>query len=180
MRIIGGRWRGRKIQFACDAALRPTQDRIRETLFNWLQPNIYGACCLDCFAGSGVLGFEALSRGASFVTFFECEKKHIQQLQFNANKLAAENIEIIQVNFPESVPILQHVPFDIVFLDPPFKKGLILYALGWLKACRYIKKGTVVYMESELDIALELPTKWHCYKEKKTKTLRYSLCEYQQ
>lgn len=124
IRIIGGKWRGRKLPVRDSEGLRPTTDRIKETLFNWLMPIIREARCLDCFAGSGSLGFEALSRFADSVTFIELDKQNAQLLTENKARLQSDNANIINGN---SLEILGQngTPFDVVFIDPPFRKGLL-------------------------------------------------------
>ena len=121
VRIIGGQWRGRKLNFDGGNDLRPTLGRTRETLFNWLRPRIRGAKVLDLFAGSGALGFEALSQGAAHVTFVETNSKTITTLKSNAANL---NIEArCTITRTDAMRFLQHMtePVDIVFLDPPFR-----------------------------------------------------------
>ncbi|TPW17985.1 MAG: methyltransferase, partial [Halothiobacillaceae bacterium] len=118
LRIIGGTWRSRRLEFPTVEQLRPTPDRVRETLFNWLQHRIGGARCLDLFAGSGALGFEALSRGANEVVFVEIDPAAVQALRANAQRLQADNAQIIH---EEALRYLAKPadPFDIIFLDPP-------------------------------------------------------------
>ena len=121
LRIIGGQWRGRKLRFPDRPSLRPTLGRVRETLFTWLAPNISGTRCLDLFAGSGALGFEALSRGAAEVTFVERDRKAAAAIRSNVELLQARATVVCQ-------PAKQYLArtrarFDIVFLDPPFDTG---------------------------------------------------------
>ena len=139
LRIIGGDWRSRVLQFAEVPDIRPTPDRIRETLFNWLQFQITGARCLDLFAGSGALGFEALSRGAAQVTAFEQNRAAAQGIRANCVQLDTRKLELIEAN---AMDRLQHgsapAPYDIVFVDPPFGSGYYepcfhhLQKRGWL------------------------------------------------
>src|SRR3990167_10705810 len=124
VRIIGGKWRGKKISFPPLSFLRPTHDRIRETLFNWMEPYLHDAVCLDLFAGSGVIGFEALSRGAKFVVMVDQDIEVITSLKKNLKTLSAENVEIIQAKIPAKTFKSQQKQFDIVFLDPPYFEGL--------------------------------------------------------
>ncbi len=176
VRIIGGVYRSRKITFADLPGLRPTQDRIRETLFNWLAPYLSQATCLDLFAGSGVLGFEALSRGARFNCFVDQHPKVIHSLQENAKKLtiAAEYYAIIQAKVPMAMG-LPSGPFDIVFLDPPFHQNLLTPTLSWLITANLLKPGALIYIEKENDLDLKLPEGWEIYRCKQTKTLTYQL-----
>ena len=128
-RIIGGKWRGRIIKFDPAEGLRPTTDRIRETVFNWLQPYIYQCRCLDVFAGSGVLGFEALSRGARSTVFIEQNKKTVNRLKDNIRTLAAENVSVYHqdaLSWLQSAAVERDdEKFDLVFLDPPFNSDLL-------------------------------------------------------
>jgi 16S rRNA (guanine966-N2)-methyltransferase len=125
LRIIGGRWRGRKIRFLPLPGLRPTSDRIRETLFNWLMPTIKDARCLDLFAGSGALSFEALSRGAQSAVMIDQSPQVIAVLQENAALLKINTAEFYCATSPQGLKKLHLTPFDIVFLDPPFHQQLI-------------------------------------------------------
>ncbi|MFV9616114.1 MAG: 16S rRNA (guanine(966)-N(2))-methyltransferase RsmD, partial [Gammaproteobacteria bacterium] len=135
-RIIGGKWRGRKITFDDAEGLRPTTDRIRETVFNWLQPYIYQGFCLDVFAGSGVLGFEALSRGAEKVVFIESNKNTVKNLKQNCKRLDAEAAVIfhqdalIWLRSTQQEQVKQK--FNLIFLDPPFHCDLLAKASALL------------------------------------------------
>lgn len=176
VRIIGGRWRGRKITFPALPGLRPTGDRIRETLFNWLAPNIVGARCLDLFAGSGALGFEALSRGAQAVTFVDHSWAVIEALKKNGVFLNAEHAEFVLGECPNSIPSLPGVPFDIVFLDPPFNQGLVQPAANWLEENNLLAKQALIYIETEKKLtSLTVPRNWEILRDKGTHTLYYYL-----
>ena len=118
IKIMGGRWKGRKLNFADRPDLRPTLSRTKETLFNWLRPNIMGAKCIDLFAGSGSLGFEALSQGASEVTIIESDRKTFELLEENSNKLNAG----AELHHGDAIDFLNRTneSYDIAFLDPPY------------------------------------------------------------
>lgn len=175
VRIIGGRWRSRKIHFPALPGLRPTGDRIRETLFNWLAPDIVGARCLDLFAGSGALGFEALSRGAASVTFIDNAMEVIKALQANAAALNAENAEFILAECPRSMPALTQT-YNIVFLDPPFNQGLVAAAAQWLEQNQVLAPSTLIYIETEKTLTpLPVPSNWQTLRAKHTSTLNYYL-----
>lgn len=175
VRIIGGCWRGRKLAFPSEPGLRPTADRIRETLFNWLSPNLPGSRCLDLFAGSGALGFEAASRGATDVLLVDNSPPIIQQLQANKKLLKAETIHIIQASIPAPLP-RQPKPFDIVFLDPPFQKQLISTACHWLVTNHYLAKGALIYIETEAELATPpIPTDWEIIRAKQAGQVKYYL-----
>lgn len=153
MRIIGGAWRGRRLPVAEAPDLRPSPDRIRETLFNWLQPYIEGALCLDLFAGTGVLGFEAASRGAARVVMVENNPALARGLREQVDRLGAVQVEIV---CREALDWLAAVPpqgFDIVFLDPPFARGLVERAVSGLIEHRHLAEGALIYVESETDLA---------------------------
>ena len=174
VRIIGGEHRGRKLPFADLPGLRPTGDRIRETLFNWLQPGITGARCLDLFAGSGSLGIEAASRGAGQVVMLDTANPVVRQLEENRKQLKLEQVSVIRADalqWLEQSP----VPFDVVFLDPPFSADL----LGPL--CHKLNQGWLadnarIYMEDEVSRPLPvLPEGWQLLKDKCAGQVRYGL-----
>jgi 16S rRNA (guanine966-N2)-methyltransferase len=176
VRIIGGCWRGRVLAFAEAEGLRPTPDRVRETLFNWLQPRIEGSRCLDLFAGSGALGFEALSRGAASVTLVERSAAGVQQLHEAARQLAANGARILQRDALAFLREPQAAAFDIVFLDPPFHQGLVERAIEAL-ACRgVLSASALVYAESGSDEpAPQIPPAWTLHREKRAGQVAYRL-----
>lgn len=147
LRIIGGDWRSRKLSFIDALGLRPTPDRIRETLFNWLQGKIHGANCLDLFAGSGALGLEALSRGAQDVIFIEKNKAVATQLK--------TNLEILKSNanvYQDDATIFlknQTQAFDIIFLDPPYRKNLLDITLQLINQQKLLHENSLIYLEHE-------------------------------
>lgn len=161
IRIIAGRWRGRRLPVPVRADLRPTPDRIRETLFNWLQPLLPGAACLDLFAGTGALGFEAASRGAAHVVLVEQDPQQAQQLQAQAGIFGAEQIE---VHAAEALNWLQHCTetFDIIFLDPPFDSSLLESGLALLNTRAMLRANSLVYIEGRRGLAP--PTGWAIHK----------------
>ena len=164
LRIIGGEWRSRRLRFPAIDGLRPTLDRVRETLFNWLQHDIEGARVLDAFAGSGALGFEALSRGAREVIFLEKNPKAAIQLKENLQALGAGNA---QVWAGDALVWLDQnpEPYDLVFLDPPFGKELLQPALDRLT----LLPGALVYVEHESNLTPVFPAHWDEYRCKRTK-----------
>lgn len=150
LRIIGGEWRSRKLPIIDAPGLRPTPDRIRETLFNWLQGDIHGATCIDMFAGSGALGFEALSRGAKDVLFIEKNPACATQIKDN---LALLNVQV-RVLQSDALSLLEYIekpekPFDLVFLDPPYRQGLITKSLTYLATENLIDSNSLIYLEHE-------------------------------
>jgi len=156
LRIIGGDWRSRKLTFVDAVGLRPTPDRIRETLFNWLQGKVHGSRCLDLFAGSGALGLEALSRGASEVVFVEKNKNVATQLKHNLEILSA-NADVHQcdallyLNQPTQA-------FDIIFLDPPYRQELLQKALEQINQQKLLHKHSLIYLEHEAESHLDWQT----------------------
>lgn len=172
LRIIGGQWRSRRLRFPAVDGLRPTLDRVRETVFNWLQFDVEGARVLDAFAGSGALGFEALSRGAKEVIFLEKNPAAALQLKDNLKLLEARNA---QVWAGDALLWLQQnpEPYDLVFLDPPFRKQLLQPAIEGLQ----LLPGALVYMEHEAGLALNLPANWQEKKSKETKEFCFRLFE---
>ncbi len=174
VRIIGGRHRGRKLPFAEIPGLRPTGDRIRETLFNWLQPVIEGARCLDLFSGSGALGMEAASRGAGRVVMVEQAGSVVRQLERNRELLDLDQIEIVRA---DALQFLEQPasPFDIVFLDPPFDNDLLAplcqrLTLGWLA------DDARIYLEEDISRPFPaLPEDWRWLKQKTAGRVRFGL-----
>jgi 16S rRNA (guanine966-N2)-methyltransferase len=176
VRIIGGAWRGRRVHFPDVATLRPTPDRVRETLFNWLQYSLLDTRCLDLFAGSGALGLEALSRGAANVVFVEQLPAAARALQEQLVRLGAESkgrvMELGAARFL-STP---GAPFDIVFLDPPFSKGALAEYVPMLDAGNWVRPGGLVYLENERIGGLpELPEHWEVLKSKSAGEVGYHL-----
>lgn len=172
VRIIGGTWRSRLITFPSLTGLRPTPDRVRETLFNWLGQTLYGKTCLDLFAGSGILGFEALSRGAEQVVMIESAKDAINFLYKNAEILKAENLVITQAN---AIKFLEtcHQSFDVIFVDPPYDAELLPEVFSRLK--KVLREDGVVYFENNRDTALS--EEWEIFKEAKSGVVKYHLAK---
>lgn len=147
MRIIGGRWRGRRLLVPEAASLRPTSDRVRETLFNWLTPFIEGAACVDLFAGSGALGFEAASRGAARVVMVEKNAPLVSSLHRTVEILGAESIHIVHADALEWLAGAAS-PYSIVFLDPPFQEDLLPACCARLISQQWLADNALVYVES--------------------------------
>ncbi len=180
VRIIAGKWRGRKIVFPEQDMLRPTHDRIRETLFNWLMPYLPDAKCLDLFSGSGAIGFEAVSRGAAHAVLVDSNTHVVDCLERNKKSLGAQEIDIIHARVLQAKVELPLPCFDIVFLDPPFYHNMLQSSCCWLAEHHYVKPGTMVYLESEINYEkLILPESWQIIKNKRTATVMYSLAEVQ-
>jgi 16S rRNA (guanine966-N2)-methyltransferase len=174
IRIIGGSHRGRKLPVLMAEGLRPTTDRVKETVFNWLMPFIQDSLCLDCFAGSGGLGFEALSRGASHVSFVELNKAAAQQLLENQRLLKSANISI--VNSDALSFIEKNISkFDIVFIDPPFRKNLVEQTAKRLDQ-HSLTDNALIYIEMESEQNnQQLPMNWTLLKEKIAGQVAYRL-----
>lgn len=174
IRIIGGRFRGKKITFPIQASLRPTQDRIRETLFNWLMYDIVGANCLDLFTGTGALALEALSRGASHVTCVDSDMQAIQALKKNAAAFNTEAMTLICARYKKT--LLTQTPFNIVFIDPPFQEQLHVPAAEWLESQHYLAEKALIYIEAKKGSTMEgLPKHWMCSRHSSTSTVDYYL-----
>ncbi|ELY2651197.1 16S rRNA (guanine(966)-N(2))-methyltransferase [Cronobacter sakazakii] len=175
IRIIGGQWRGRKLPVPDSPGLRPTTDRVRETLFNWLAPYLVGARCLDCFAGSGALGLEALSRYAADATLLEMERSVAQQLQKNLATLKSSAAKVVNTN---TLNFLNQngEPHDIVFVDPPFRKGLLEETLNLLETRGWLAPQALIYVESEVENGLpSVPASWQLHREKVAGQVAYRL-----
>jgi 16S rRNA (guanine966-N2)-methyltransferase len=175
LRIIGGTWRGRKIDFVAAPGLRPTPNRVRETLFNWLAPVIRAAHCLDLFAGSGALGLEAVSRGAAGCVLVEQNPEVAALLRGQAGRLAAERVEVITA---DALQWLSRAPprrFDIVFLDPPFQDALLADCLQRLDQGGWLAPTAWIYVESAPSSAPPLPAGWHWHRDRQAGQVRYRL-----
>ncbi|MEY4761500.1 MAG: hypothetical protein RLZZ200_1356 [Pseudomonadota bacterium] len=175
LRIIGGSNRGRKLRFPEGVAIRPTPDRVRETLFNWLQPVIHGARCLDLFAGSGALGLEALSRGASRAVFVDASREAIAAIRGTAAQFGAQGAECVQA---DALAFLKNPggPFDVVFLDPPFDTGLLEAAMKRLAGAGCLAEGAFVYVELPRASPLPvLPAGWQPHRDGKAGEVAYHL-----
>ncbi|OCG21939.1 MULTISPECIES: 16S rRNA (guanine(966)-N(2))-methyltransferase RsmD [unclassified Gilliamella] len=168
IRIIGGKWRGRKLSVLNKQGLRPTTDRIKETLYNWLMPVIHDSDCLDCFSGSGSLGFEAASRGAQSVTLLEKDKQVAQLLNKNKQLIASDTIDIYHTDTLHWLNKPAIKQFDIVFIDPPFHQALVAKTVSELENNNWLKPSAYIYIETEIDHELTtyIPTHWHLHREK--------------
>ena len=170
VRIIGGELRSRMISFPDAEGLRPTPDRVRETLFNWLGQTLYGRTCLDLFAGSGALGFEAASRGAERVVMVETNRTALRALQDNIDKLGCANVSVHGQDALEFVS-RDAQQYDVIFLDPPFQSDYLPKLLTVLPQ-RLNEKG-VVYVES--GAAITVPPPWQIIKSGKAGQVHYQL-----
>ena len=176
VRIIGGVWRGRRVTFPDLPGLRPTPDRVRETLFNWLQYSLAGAKCLDLFAGSGALGLEALSRGAQEVVFVEQAPPAARNLRAQLTRLKglahAKIMEMGAARYLRSAPRL----FDVVFMDPPFGQDALAAYVPVLEMGGWVRNGSLVYLENERAAGVpRLPSHWEVLKSKSAGEVGYHL-----
>jgi 16S rRNA (guanine966-N2)-methyltransferase len=176
VRIIGGGWRGRRISFPDVPGLRPTPDRVRETLFNWLQHDLAGARCLDLFAGSGALGVEALSRGAKELVFVEQSVAAARALQEQLTRLGGERrAQVVEMGAARYLRGAA-AAFDIVFLDPPFGADALAEFIPLLDSGQWLKPGSQVYLENEKAAgAPVLPAHWELLKSKSAGEVGYHL-----
>ena len=175
VRIIAGKWRGRRLKVPDVQDLRPTPDRVRETLFNWLSLLLPGARCLDLFAGSGILGFEALSRGALRVVMVDQSPEVIKTLKEEAVGFGADNVIIYRANVPTQLQTVEQ-PFDIVFLDPPYTGGLLLPICSYLEEHHFLADQAYIYLESQQAIeSSHLPANWQIVKSGKAGQVFYHL-----
>ena len=176
LRIIGGLWRGRKLSFPAVEGLRPTGDRIRETLFNWLAPDIQGARCLDLFAGSGALGLEALSRGAAQSLLLERDSSAAAQLRANLRLLNADEGQVVN---SDSLQFLartnQAEPYHIVFIDPPFQLDLWQQVIDGLEAGNFLAEEAIIYLEAGLGAHYHTPVNWALHRDKRAGQVSYRL-----
>ena len=172
VRIIAGKWRSRIVKFPAAAQLRPTPDRVRETLFNWLGQRLDGLACLDLFAGSGALGFEALSRGAARVVMVEREASVVAGLRESAHALGAEGLEIV-ASEALSYVLRTGESFDVAFVDPPYATDLAVRTLAALP--RRLNPRARVYVETAAP--LEVAPPWRKLREDRAGAVRYALLE---
>ncbi|HXW74796.1 MAG TPA: 16S rRNA (guanine(966)-N(2))-methyltransferase RsmD [Steroidobacteraceae bacterium] len=175
LRIIGGSWRGRKLRFPAGADIRPTPDRVRETLFNWLGAATHGARCLDLFAGSGALGLEALSRGAAHATFVEVNEVAARALRARLVEWQATDARV------ERADALRYLagaaqPYDIVFLDPPFASQLLPRAAALLEERHWLSDGARIYVEcAARQGPPPVPESWQSLRAKQAGEVGYHL-----
>ena len=175
IRIIAGKWRGRKLPVHDIQGLRPTTDRVKETVFNWLMNDIHSSHCLDCFAGAGSLGFEALSRSAKNCTFIEKDKQAARQLTANKHLLNADNATIIEGDCLSTFNKLND-QFDVVFIDPPFRQDLVNRTINQLVSNNLLTPKGLIYLEIESELqGIEIPTNWDLLKQKTAGQVTYSL-----
>jgi 16S rRNA (guanine966-N2)-methyltransferase len=183
LRIIAGRWKGRRIHFATEG-IRPTADRVRETLFNWLSPCIRDANCLDMFAGTGALGLEALSRGAAKTVFVEQSRQAVSHLKDNISALGCESAEVLKTD-ARKLAFAGRGPFDVVFIDPPFDTSGDSAGLArlctLLESAGCLSAGAHIYIEMAKQAELPaLPPGWDVVRERTAGQVRYALAERQQ
>ena len=166
VRVIGGEWRGRKLSFPSKVSLRPTADRVRETLFNWLAPVVEGAHCLDVFAGSGALGIEALSRGAQRCDFVDTDQDAIDAIGQSLRSLGAHDRATLHKCAADKV-LTEDARWDIVFIDPPFEAGLGNGLLNRLAASQCLQDDGLVYFETRRSAPEMVPEqRYEIYREK--------------
>lgn len=180
IRIIAGDWRGRKLPVASVDGLRPTGDRVRETLFNWLQLHVRGSRCLDLFAGTGALGLEALSRGAEKVVFCELHPAAQQQLHANLCTLKDTKGELKRMTAVEFLTSAEpDAPYDIVFIDPPFAQSLWQETLTALTPdnTRWLSEEAFIYLEHPKQTPITPPAGWQERKSKTTGQVTFTLLE---
>lgn len=174
-RIIGGEWRSRRLPVPAGAEVRPTPDRVRETVFNWLAPVIEGARCLDLYAGSGALGLEALSRGAARVVFVDRAPQVCRQLRSNLDLLGCARAEVLCMD-AMSCLAGRVSPYDVVFVDPPYRQGLLDPLLSRLAAQGWVVAGGRVYLEQESGgPPIRLPAGWTMMRSARAGQVSYHL-----
>ena len=168
IRIIGGQWRGRRLRFTPQTGLRPTLDRFRETLFNWLMYDVEGARCLDLFAGSGALGIEALSRGAAQVDFVDASAQACRDIRLHLQTLNSERGRVW--HNPAESWLKAHTdlgPYDLIFLDPPFHQDLLQPCIYLLQNNGYLAPDCKIYLEAEAAFSpARLPPDWKVHRQK--------------
>lgn len=178
IRIIGGSLRGSRIEVPHSEGLRPTPNRVRETLFNWLQAVVPGAHCLDLFSGSGANGIEAMSRGAASLVMIERERRLAQRLRDNIQRLKVAEAEVVCA---DALQWLQHPqrsdagPFDVIFMDPPFAQDVAAQAARRLEEHGWLAPDAMVYIELPAGHEVELPGNWEVHRQGRAGALGYTL-----
>ncbi|WP_037444446.1 16S rRNA (guanine(966)-N(2))-methyltransferase RsmD [Shewanella mangrovi] len=181
VRIIAGQWRSRRLPIHDLDGLRPTTDRVRETLFNWLSGDIAGAKVLDCFAGSGALSLEALSRYAESARIYELQRPAAEQLKQNLASLKCDHAEVLNRDVIAALGQPADRQFDLVFIDPPFRKGLAQQTIDLLAQHQWLSDLALIYVEVESELAtLKTPANWVQLKEKVAGQVCYRLYQLQQ
>lgn len=176
VRIIGGKWRGRRVKVLDKKGLRPTSNRVRETLFNWLHPFIEDAVCLDLYAGTGALGFEALSRGARHVVFVDKEQQITTLLREELEKLAGDGCVYTSAMLKNG--FFNEIKFDIVFLDPPFAENLLAKSCIYLEEQKILQDTAYIYLEADKPIEdNDLPANWQLIKKQKAGQVFFHLAK---
>ena len=179
LRIVAGKWRSRLLDIAELPGLRPTSERIRETLFNWLAPSIQGARCLDLFAGSGALSFEAASRAAAHITCVELNPVSAASIKENIAILEANTISLLQQDALKFLTTSSpEKKYDLIFLDPPFSENLLEKSCELLENNAWLNDSALIYLESDQDLGeYALPSNWTLVKQKKAGQVYYGLCQ---
>lgn len=179
VRLIAGQWRGQRLSVADISGLRPTTDRVRETLFNWLMPYLADARCLDLCAGTGALGFECLSRGAQWVDFVEPDRSLCKTLQQNIQRFDA-NAVVTTAKAEDYLAKTAPSSYDIVFIDPPFADQLQQKLCDLLHANAWLADQALIYVEQPSSQQLNLPDQWQWWRQRQTKQLSFGLLQAQQ
>ena len=174
VRVIGGKWRGRVISFPSNIALRPTPNRVRETVFNWLGQDMSGKVCLDLFAGSGAMGIEAASRGSKHVVMVESDRKVYSVLQSSLQKLRADQIELLMMDALKFIISDQRL-FDVIFLDPPYQLGLLPKVLNLLPS--HLTQDGLIYLEA--GNSFEPNEDWSVWRGSQAGSVHYQLLKYE-
>ncbi len=174
LRIVAGTLRGSRIDVIERDGLRPTSDRVRETLFNWLAPMIAGTRCLDLFAGTGALGIEAISRGAGSCTFIERDRDLARHLQATLDRLKIDNAHVVNADAMNWLSGPAQA-FDLVFLDPPFSAGLWGDAAARLESGGWLADAAMIHVESAVGSSLALPANWHLHRETRAGAVQFAL-----
>ena len=174
VRVIGGKWRGRIISFPSNIALRPTPNRVRETVFNWLGQDMSGKVCLDLFAGSGAMGIEAASRGSEHVVMVESNRKVYSILQSSLQKLRADQIELLMMDALKFIISDQRL-FDMIFLDPPYQLGLLPKVLNLLPS--HLTQDGLIYLEA--GNSFEPNEDWSVWRGGQAGRVHYQLLKYE-
>ena len=176
IKVIAGKWRGRNISMPLDSDIRPTPNRVRETLFNWLQPVITGARCLDLYSGSGSLGIESLSRGAKEVTFVDIEKRYLDNIKSNIMRFGEyDSAKYICFDVDNMLSAESSVQYDVIFIDPPYFKNFLSKSLQGLTSCGIVAKDALIYCEKHKKDNIIIPDDFIIFRHKQYASVEFYL-----
>ena len=176
VKVIAGKWRGRNITLPPSSDIRPTPNRVRETLFNWLQPVITGSRCLDLYSGSGSLGIESLSRGAQEVTFVDIEKRYLDNIKSNIARFGGDDCsKYICFDADAMLSLESRIQYDVIFIDPPYYKSFLSKSLQDLRSSSIVAKDALIYCEKHKKDNIIIPDDFTIFRHKQYASVEFYL-----